>query len=650
MIRLTATRTIKNPIERFGEPFGIAVKDDEVFISDGETGKIWRASNLDNFTVLTDKFDTPSGIALDKNGDLIVADSGSHSIKKIKIATGEIELIAGVEGKNGFADGDADKALFNAPIGIAVSGDQIFVADTYNDKIRLIEYGKVSTFAGSEQGFADADNGQTAKFATPGGLAIFKDGRILVADTGNKRLRIIDSSGKTRTLAGGSDVDEGREKSVSIDGFLHDAAFIEPIAVTINKFGVIYVADRNSIRVIGRRIFPLVETITDTAPGFVDGNISTSRLRRPSGLVFDKNGNLLIADSENQYIRMLTGQEIGTLTTAAEIEADRFSPANFRKLQPPRWSFNPPENRREIAGTLGEIRGVITEKNAPVWFHNGLDIVGGYGETANFVRSEKVLRPLIVENFGGTRELIRMPTIGYIHIRFGRDRNDQPFGDERFQFSLDENKKVNNLRIRRGTKFLAGEPIGTLNSLNHVHLIAGRSGAEMNALDALDFPGISDTRPPQIEKVSLFRENWQELETESADKRIKLSGKTRIVVRAFDQMDGNSNRRKLGVYKIGYQILNEDKTPVRDTNWTISFERLPEQEAVKFVYGRDSQSGYTPQTIFNYIASNEVSGGNFREKFFDAGSLENGKYILRAFAVDFFGNQTFEDVKIEVVR
>ena len=638
-------RTIKNPVEKFGEPFGIATKDDEIFLSDGATGKIWRAANLKTFAVLTDKFDTPSGIALDKNGDLIVADSGSHSIKKVKISTGETELIAGVEGEKGFSDGEANTALFNAPIGVAVSGDKIFVADTYNDRIRLIENGVVSTFAGSEQGFTDADNGQIARFNTPCGLAMWNDGRILVADTGNRRLRVVEANGKTWTLSGGIG------KKGSVGGFLHDASFIEPVAVTTNKFGTIYVADENSIRVIGRRFYPLVETITQTKPGFIDGSLRDSRLNRPSGLALDeKSGNLFIADSENQNIRVITNREIGTRTTVQEIEASRFSPAEFRNLQPPRWSFNPPENKREIAGTLGEIRGEITEKDAPVWFHNGLDIVGGYGETASFVRSEKVLRPLTVENFGGARELVRMPTVGYIHIRFGRDKNDQPFADERFQFSTDEAKKINGLRLARGTKFEAGEALGTLNSMNHVHLIAGRSGAEMNALDALIFPGISDTRTPQIEKVSFFGENWQEFETESATGRIKLTGKTRIVVRAFDQMDGNSNRRKLGVYKIGYQILKEDKTPVQEIKWTISFDRLPAQEAVKFVYAQGSQSGYTPQTIFNYIASNEVGGGNFRENFFDSSSLETGNYIMRAFAADYFGNFASQDVKIEVSK
>jgi hypothetical protein len=255
-----------------------------------------------------------------------------------------------------------------------------------------------------------------------------------------------------------------------------------------------------------------------------------------------------------------------------------------------------------------------------------------------------------VENFATKRELIRLPTLGYIHIRFGRDRDDRFFGDRRFQFSFDANKKLNGLRIPRGTKFEADEAIGTLNSMNHVHLIAGRSGAEMNALDALIFPNISDTIAPTIEKVSLFDENWREIETEKTNQRIKLAGKTRIVVRAFDRMNGNANYRKLGVYRVGYQILKADKSPLSEIKWTISFDRLPDEDAVRFVYAKGSQSGYTPQTVFNYIASNDVHGDYFRESFFDAGELEPGNYILRSFAADFFGNTTSRDSSFEVVK
>jgi len=267
------------------------------------------------------------------------------------------------------------------------------------------------------------------------------------------------------------------------------------------------------------------------------------------------------------------------------------------------------------------------------------------------VRSEKVLRPAAAENFATTRELLRMPTLGYIHINLGRTHDYQIFNDHRFQFSFaGGGKRPTGVRVPRGAKFEAGEALGTLNSLSHVHLIAGRSGAEMNALDALALPGVSDIIAPTIQEVSLFDENWQPIaETNGAEKRIKLTGKTRIVVRAFDQMS-DLRYRKLGVYKIGYQILSADKTPLAEINWTISFARLPDEDAVPLVYAPGSQSGYSPRTVFNYIASNEVHDGFARENFFDVNQLNSGNYVLRVYATDLFGNKKFEDVNFEVVK
>ena len=629
-------RTLLSEHEKPGEPFGIAVNNGDVFFSDGETGKIWRVSDNRNFTVLTDKFHTPSAIAFDKNGDLIVADSGTHTIKRLKIESGAVETVAGVENQKGYADGEASAALFNAPIGIAVFDEKIFVADTYNDKIRVIENRRVSTLAGGEQGFADGV-GSEVKFDTPCGLAIWKN-KLIVADAGNHRIRAMEADGKTWTLAG-----NGAENL--LDGALYESSFVNPLAVSVDDFGVIYIADGNSIRAIGRRFFPFVETLTASKRGFTDGTLRTSRFNRPSGLASDKKGNLFVADAENQTIRVLTGAEIGTETTKEASEKMRVSAEEFRRLTAPRWTYNPPEGRREIAGTLGEIRGEMKEANSPVWFHNGLDVVGGYGETARFIRTEKVLQPLAVENFATSRELIRMPTLGYIHIRLGRDKDNRLFNDSRFQFSFDENRRINGIRVLRGAKFEAGDAIGTLNALNHVHLIAGRSGAEMNALDALVLPGILDSIPPTIEQVALYSENWQPIgETRTGNERIELDGKTRIVVRAHDRMDGNADRRKLGVYLVGYQILREDESPLEDIKWTISFDRLPESEAVRFVYAVGSKSGATGETIFDYIASNRVNGDSFREDFFDAGRLESGNYKLRVTVADFFGNQTFKDV------
>ncbi len=622
----------------FGEPFGIAVKGGEVYVSDGQKGSIWRLK-AGTPAVFASGLATPSGIAFDKAGNLIVADSGSHTIKSIN-AKGEISTLAGVEGRPGFADGDANKALFDAPIGVAVASDgRVFVADTYNDRIRVIENGKVSTLAGSERGFANG-NGAATKFDNPTGLAMWHD-NLLVADTGNRRIRVVEFNGDTATLAGSGESD-------LTDGLLLSASFYQPTAIAVDKEGPVFVTDANAIRVIDGDVFPTVRTISNKQRGIQDGEIRNARFNRPSGLAFDDAGNLFVADSDNRLIRELSTVKTGSTITAGQIEAFRDKPEDFRKLQPPRWPYNPPSAKRDIAGTLGELRGEIKPGNDDIHFHNGLDIAGAYGETARFIRDEKVLKPVAAENFGTLRELLRMPTMGYIHIRLGRNSSGVPFGDPRFVFSQDAVGKLVDIRVPRGATFRAGEPIGTLNPMNHVHLIAGRSGSEMNALDALIFPGISDSRLPTIEKVTLTDENWHELETKSSKGRIQLAGKTRVIIRAYDRVDGNVDRRRLGIYQVGYQILRSDGSPLNDTQWTIKFDRMPTAAAVPFVYAEGSKSGATGETIFNYIVTNRVDGDDYREGFLDAAALGPGDFILRVFVADYFGNVSSKDINISI--
>ncbi|HEV7646067.1 MAG TPA: hypothetical protein VGO50_19175 [Pyrinomonadaceae bacterium] len=639
------------------EPFGLAFdRKGNLFISDGEAGKIWQADKAGTLKVVTDKLDTPSGIAFDKTGDLYVADPGSHTIKKINVTSGEVSTLAGVENQPGFLDGDARTALFNAPIGVAVGEDgKIFVADTYNDRIRMIEGGKVSTIAGSGQGFADADTGLQAKFDTPCGITVTKDGGLLVADTGNARLRLIgsiDKSGKVSTLAGGGGTDTG-QSTLPLD-----ASFAEPLDVKTNSRGDIYIADAsaNTIYVLKQGESPTVEKLLSGKRGLADGPLEQAAFIRPAGIALDTSGNLFIADSENQLVRVLQDKDgkLGAPIDPEDAGKLKMTADEMREAAPPRWPYDPPDRVREVAGTFGEIRGNV-DTDESVWFHNGLDIAGGYGETVRFIRSEKVLRPLSAQLFNTLRENLRLPTLGYIHLRLGRDQFNKPFNDPRFLFSFDESGKMSGVRVRRGTKFNAGEPAGTLNSMNHVHLIAGRSGNEMNALTALVLPGLADSIAPVIQEVDLFAEDGSRLnETQKPDLRINLQGKVRIVARVYDRMDGNAERRRLGVYRLGYQILGvgngDGLTPEgsSDTSTTILFDKLSANP--RLVYASGSKSGATGETIFNYVASNFAQGGEVKEQFFDTGGLAEGDHILRVIAADFFGNTSTRDIKIHVAR
>lgn len=621
---------------KLAEPFGIAIRDGRVFVSDGQAGEVrsFIPGNAD--VTITKGFDTPSGIAIGTGGEVFVADAGTNTIKQF-IPGKEPFDIAGRAGSRGFADGPALEALFNGPTGVAVFPDgRIAVADTYNDRIRIIENGFVRTLAGGERGFAD---GSTARFDTPLGIAIWRGDKLLVADSGNRRIRVVEPDGSVWTLAG--------DGSGSLrDGIPASASLVLPTAVTVDETGSIFIADGNAIRAIGLRTLPYLETIAGGERGLADNTPSLARFNRPSGIAL-LGRTLFIADSDNAAVRIVHAEKAETGLTISN-GGDPLTAAEFRTLQPGRWPYDPPERTREIAGTLGEIRGEIIDQTSEAWFHNGLDIPGAYGETATFIRDEKVLDPHAAENFGTLRELLRMPTIGYVHIRLGRGSDESRYNDPRFLFELDAaTRKPISVRVPRGAKFNAGEPIGTLNAMNHVHLIAGRPGAEMNALDALILPGVSDSISPVIEDIRLFAEIWMEIPAGTA-----LTGKTRVVVKAYDRKDGNAERRRLAPYRLGYELIPAGEaagaTNSKPNAWTISFEKMPSHRAVNFAYAPGSRSGATGETIFNFAVTNRVDGETFSEGFIDPATLPPGKYTLRVFAADFFGNTTQKDISVSL--
>jgi hypothetical protein len=617
-----------------GEPFGIAVRDEVVYFSDGQSGKIYKTTD-GTTAVFAEGFETPSAIAFDEKGNLLVADSGAHVIKSVN-PTGAVTTVAGSPGKPGFADGDAANALFRAPIGVAAAGAKIYVADTYNDRIRVIEDGRVTTLAGSAKGFADGATG-VAKFDTPSGIAVWNE-NLVVADTANRRIRVIEPEGTVRTLAGGSDVDESEGLPLAV-------SFYQPTGIAVDDNGSILVADANGVKMIGGLV-PVVRTLAGRERGLADGSIARSRFNRPSGVATAADGKIFVADSENRLVRVIESAAVGREISAEEKARFEDKVEQFRAGAPARWPYDPPAAKRDIAGTLGEIRCTMTPSREDVWFHNGLDIAGSLGETARFIRDEKVLRPLAAENFGTLRELVRMPTLGYIHIRLGRDQSSQPFGDPRFVFEQDASGKLSGVRVPRGSAFKAGEPIGTLNPMNHVHLIAGRSGSEMNALAALELPGVSDGRTPVIENLWIYDQNDSPVETVLPNARISLRGKVRVVARAYDQMDGNSERRRLGVYKLNCELFRGSER--LNALGEIEFARMPASAAIPFVYANGSHSGATGETKFDYIVTNFSNADGFREGWLDAGALPGGDYKVVVTAQDFFGNAATRSFSFEV--
>lgn len=242
------------------------------------------------------RFDTPSGIAVDQQGYLYISDQNNHSIRKIS-PLGDVITFAGSKNA-GAVDGRGSDARFKSPAGICIDHRGfIYLADRGNNLIRVISpEGIVSTLAGSgKAGFADG-KGKMAKFNGPTGIAVDSLGFIYVADQINNRIRKISPAGDVSTLAGNG------EFSIR-DGDGNQAAFRYPTALVFDWEENLYVADQlnHSIRKISST--GIVSTIKVNSLTNLNSEQTASNFKNPSGICFNKDGNILLADYHNHNIK-----------------------------------------------------------------------------------------------------------------------------------------------------------------------------------------------------------------------------------------------------------------------------------------------------------------------------------------------------------
>ena len=639
----------------FSDPFGVAIgTDGTLFISDaGDSNRIRKLTREGTLlTVAGEKegfgdgipasFSTPSGLALDAEGNLYVADTGNNRVRKVT-PEGVVSTIAG-NGSAGYVDGPASAAEFNGPIGVAVDEhNNVYVADTYNDRIRKISTdGVVTTVAGSAgPGYRDGSS-TTAQFDTPCGIVIKADGTLIVADTGNGKLRTIAANGDVITMPITFDNDPNRNW------------FRTPVGLAITHDGFLYVTEQDRGTVV--QVAPSGKAIilAGNRQGYAEGFGVDAHFNHPTGITVEpKTGDLVVADSANYLVRRI-------------MHSDALQSANVISPPLPRltketlgvkdllWPLDPQDRPHEVAATMGEVRGSFDSTDSRDHLHSGLDVAGAYGETVRASRWEKVTSPLPNWGLDELSEGIRVGVISYIHINVGRDKDGNVFNDSRFIALKNDAGKVSRIRVRRGASFRPGDGIGTINKMYHVHLIVGPSGDEINPL-LLSPIGFKDTVAPVIEKdgVQLFSESGERM-SETDRGRIVIRGKVRIVVDAFDSTDMNNNRRRLGLYSLGYQILQADSTPAPGfaaPRVNILFNRLPSDDnAAKIAYA--SESGITvygsKTTKFLYELTNIVRDGHARSGVWDTSELKNGDYVLRIVVADFSGNQTQRDVLVSV--
>lgn len=283
------------------------------------------------------RFNQPHGVAVDSDGNVFVADTGNHTIRRISPGR-RVSTVAGRAGRPGSIDGKGREARFNMPRGVAVDSEGvIYVADTGNHVIRKIsKTGDVTTFAGTAGQFGGADGqGPQARFYGPTALAVDEAGTLWVADSSNDTIREITPAGVVTTAA-------GRAREVgSQDGIGAVARFNYPCGIAVDHARVIFISD-SANRLI-RRMTPqgVVTTIAGVVGHWDDnateGDLKTARFSSPIGIAVDSEGNICIADTTNYTVRRIS--QTGAVTILAGQPR-----GGSGGTDPPRspWSFQSP--------------------------------------------------------------------------------------------------------------------------------------------------------------------------------------------------------------------------------------------------------------------------------------------------------------------
>jgi len=253
----------------------------------------------------------PTALVVDQRGLLFIADTMNHRVRRVDAATGVITTLAGTGQARFSGDGGpADQAALNEPAALALDGQgRLFIADQTNNRVRVVDLntGRISTFAGTGSAAYDGDGVPSigASLAGPSGIVV-RDGVLYIADTFNDRIRAVDlSTGLISTAAG-----DGGEYRYQSPNELPSTSLSRPSGVAVDSCGNLFVTDSDNhlVRYWDRETRVIVRVAGTGIASFAGdgGTALDAGLRYPFGIAVDLDGALLVADTFNHRIRRLS--------------------------------------------------------------------------------------------------------------------------------------------------------------------------------------------------------------------------------------------------------------------------------------------------------------------------------------------------------
>jgi len=306
-------------------PSGVAVdKAGNIYSADKEVHRIHKTNNQGIISIIAGNgnkgykgdgspseaamISAPSGLFTDAQGNLYITDLGNHCIRKID-TKGIITTVAG-NGQKGFSGdgGPATSATMDFPYDVTIdTKGNMYIADYANQRIRKINSkGIISTIAGNGERGYTGDGGPATKATLnfPAGIDVDAAGNIYVSDQNNNCIRKIGATGTISTIAG-----DGKSSYAGDGGSATQAELNAPIGIKVDADGNIYIVDsgNNCVRMINAQ--GIISTITGDGKAGHKGNggdAKNAELNSPYGIAIDSAGNIYIADQNNNEIRKLT--------------------------------------------------------------------------------------------------------------------------------------------------------------------------------------------------------------------------------------------------------------------------------------------------------------------------------------------------------